>query len=121
MGRRNVRVLVDSGASGNFVNTSLLGNVDFGQIKPRANVRLADGTNLPILGNVSKELSLGGYEETLNFKVIGMQSKFDIILGQTWLARVNPRINWKQRVMTIAPCEATKNRQVEVGVISKSF
>ena len=110
---------MDSGASGNFVNSSLLGNVDFGQIKTRANVRLADGTNLPILGNVSKELSLGGYEETLNFKVIGMQSKFDIILGQTCLARVNPRINWKQRVMTIAPCEATKNRQVEVGVISE--
>ena len=76
-----MKVLIDSGASSNFINVDHFSGIkERGMSRP--SVKLADGTLLPVFASVQKVLHLNHYSELLDFKVIKMQSRFDLILGQ---------------------------------------
>ena len=99
--RHRVRVLIDSGASGNFVDAAF---VSLGHFKTRqslGNLILADGSiskthhELP-----HAHLNLGGYQQRLTLTVTPL-SGYDVVLGHPWLQYVNPDIDFAQGTMVI--------------------
>ena len=109
---RYVTVLVDSGASANFMTRRMIKR---GELRKRdVNVRLADGSERQVYGEVYKTIVIGMrfsenyYECKCAFKVMDLQSKYEIILGQTWLKEVNPQIDWAEGTITIQKADGSK-------------
>ena len=88
-----VSVLIDSGATHNFISSSLIDPSLLSSTPHK--VSLADGKSIKHLGSVDKYLILGDYKDSLKFEVI--EISFDVILGQPWLAKLNPSIDWKNK------------------------
>ena len=103
-------VLLDSGATGNFVSESFVRTNGF-ITQPSSNqVSLADGrtTNSPgMLHEVS--IRIGTYTDKLNLIVTPLHG-YDIILGMDWLRSYNPRIDWRGMTVTFND----KNNRVHV-------
>ncbi len=84
---RTTKIMVDSGASANFVSKEFLVDIFRTPVGGApASVRLADGT----CGRISGEIIIGTYDEFLPFKIMPLSDSFDAILGQPWLTTVNP-------------------------------
>ena len=90
-----VKFLIDSGASGNFINESLVEEHGLRLIKGqlKMQVHLADGS-LRSSNHILKEAQICFEEhaEFLDFHVMKLP-KYDAILGKLWLDRWNPRID----------------------------
>ena len=97
---RPVRILIDSGASSNFVDRRL---IDPRLVAgPERTVRLADGTPGTVHGTVQSEVTVGtGYHCSSQFKVMQLSPNHQVILGQAWLTPTNPRIDWASQEMDI--------------------
>ena len=55
------------------------------------------------------QLRLGTHCETIDLTVMPIKHQnFDVVLGMPWLTRINPAIDWTQRLLTITGT-ATKN------------
>jgi hypothetical protein len=99
-----VRVLVDSGADRNFVNTSFAKRHHLHtHIKAEPDkVILADGsTQLSPLQLLAQHFTLGTYSDTTHFHTTDLQGDFDVILGMPWLTQRNPLPDWKARTLTV--------------------
>lgn len=97
-----VRVLLDGGASSNFVST------DFTKRHPLLTLPLASAQDV-IVGNKATiqarnlcegNLQYGIYKERLRFYEI--DTPYDIIIGIGWLKRHNPDIDWTQGIVTFS-------------------
>ena len=99
IGGRLARILIDSGASTNFLNSTFPGIGD--KQGTRDTVKLADGTERIVHADTVQRLQLGEYEIDCPFKVIALQPWHDAILGQTWLTAENPKIDWKKKTLKI--------------------
>jgi hypothetical protein len=99
-----VRILIDSGAMGNFISQQTADHFSFA---------LHSVTNIPITfangssGSCNKAaiaayLRFANHEEQLDLQVVSLPNH-DIILGQPWLEHWNPHINWKTHQITF-PC-----------------
>lgn len=88
-----VSILIDSGASANYMSPRLQSKAD--QVVPimERNVETANGAQTAISKRAHITLDLGGYIEN-NLPVYIFDSKFDIILGQSWLQKVCPQPHW---------------------------
>ncbi|ETO99493.1 hypothetical protein F441_23092 [Phytophthora nicotianae CJ01A1] len=110
------RVLIDSGASGNYARRSILeGSQLYSEAlevrtREEISVRLATGT-LVTVSKVSVDLNV----KFLNFDsvepclVLDLDSRYDLILGMAWLERHEPWIDWKSKTLGAthpAPSEA---------------
>ena len=79
---RDVTVLIDSGASANFLAKRIIGRVKLRG--PDLNVRLADGTERTVYGEVRKRITLGmrntqyKYECECVFKVMDLQARYQV-------------------------------------------
>src|SRR4051812_3388966 len=91
-----VRIVIDSGAMGNFVSS---------QTADRFSFALSDVSNIPIVfangaTGVCNKATLAAYlrfehhEEKIDLCVVSLPHH-DIILGQPWLEKWNPNIDWK--------------------------
>src|SRR5215217_6030279 len=91
-----VKILIDSGAMGNFVSK---------QAADRFSFALHDVSNIPIVfangatGACNKAalaayLCFENHEENIDLRVVSLPHH-DIILGQPWLEKWNPNIDWK--------------------------
>jgi predicted aspartyl protease len=92
-----VRYLIDSGATTNFVDSSLIEQLGLPTAtKPTAHtVKLANGTKQVSKQMLPKaEVHIGTYHDALDLHVTSLQG-FDIVLGMQWLAKVKPHINWE--------------------------
>jgi hypothetical protein len=96
------RILLDSGASKNFIDTNFVKKnklpVKFVQ---SLKVQLVDGrkkeTNKVV--NINK-LEMNTYKTTgIEAQVINLR-QYDIILGKSWLFHANPQINWRTNTLT---------------------
>lgn len=93
---------MDSGASGNFVRSTLLEecNVTTIPLEQVQHILLADGSKyaanqlLP-----AATLSITSYSDSIDLVPLPLRG-FDIILGMPWLEAVNPRIDWKARSLS---------------------
>src|SRR5215217_2991799 len=91
-----VKILIDSGAMGNFVSKQAADHFSFA---------LHDVSNIPIVfmngatGTCNKAalavyLCFENHEENIDLRVVSLPHH-DIILGQPWLEKWNPNIDWK--------------------------
>lgn len=99
------RILLDSGASHNFVSLKYVQrqHLPVGTARRARTVRLADGSErssrLRVFG---ARLQLGHHVEHRDFTVMPLDGHdFDVILGMPWLKAVNPCINWQARTVTL--------------------
>src|SRR3954454_12326169 len=96
-----VNILIDSRAMGNFVSKQAVDKFSFA---------LSHVSNIPIVftngaTSTCNKAALAAYlhfhdhEEQINLQVVSLPHH-DIILGQPWLEKWNPLINWKTHQIT---------------------
>ncbi|OWY90409.1 reverse transcriptase [Phytophthora megakarya] len=99
----SLRVLVDSGASNNFVRQQSLPLLDFKEKHgPRSQleVRLATGAIVKTEKRVIR--ARFSYKHRVfveELLVLDLDDKFDMVLGMPWLARHDPEIDWEKRTV----------------------
>ena len=99
---KRARILIDSGASANFVDESF---VAYHRLRTADKlvsdvVKLADGFEQDSSLMIPKcKMHINSYKDADTFHVTTLQN-FDAILGKSWLERINPTVNWKQNFMT---------------------
>ncbi|OWY91831.1 LOW QUALITY PROTEIN: reverse transcriptase [Phytophthora megakarya] len=99
----SLRVLVDSGASNNFVRQQSLPLMDFEEKHvPRSQleVRLATGAIVKTEKRVIR--ARFSYKHRVfveELLVLDMDDKFDMVLGMPWLTRHDPTIDWEKRTV----------------------
>ena len=101
----NATVLVDSGATHNFVASSFVEGhrlavrmLDDGPL-----VSLADGTMYrchQVLQNA--KFCIQEYHDVVSFLVVPLVGR-DLLLGHTWLQDKNPKIDWQARTLNFGP------------------
>ena len=106
----NTTTLIDSGATGNFMDVHLLSLDNFTLIcLPEPTVAYnVDGTkNLKgtICWKARTVLSLENHSDPIELMILQL-SKPRVILGMPWLKKWNPRIDWNHLSMTLplSPC-----------------
>ena len=98
-----VKILLDSGASSNFISQEFL---DQHQLSMKALPRiqtifLADGSqNTCTTKTTSIKLQIGSFQDKIQAFPLDL-SQYDLILGTPWLIKHNPQIDWEGRTMTI--------------------
>ena len=108
-------ILIDSGATGDFVSKEFVEKV---RIKTKATnkkyeVTLADGTPIVIEQEAKNVLlRIQDYHERVDLEV-GPLDIYDVILGKTWLARHNPDIDWRTNTLTLKQDNRTITLQVD--------
>lgn len=106
IGGNSVKALIDSGASRNYVSKSFATRWKL-PVKNtnRWKVRLGDGS-IRTIGSEVQDLSIvlrgsnGALEDVVSFGVIDTTS-FDVLLGLSWLRRINPKIDWATGELTV--------------------
>ena len=95
-------VLVDCGASGNFISEQFVQQYKLSltdRKRAKQSVTLADGTVKVLAGVLPKaELVMGTYQERVDFNVMPIQN-YDCILGMAWLNQHKPHIQWSDRTV----------------------
>ncbi|KAF1332441.1 Pol protein, partial [Globisporangium splendens] len=117
---KKMTVLVDCGASQNFVSKSALKQslqayerlVHTGK-REKMIVRLADGSTVHTEG-VRVELSFRFCDFVCKetFVVLAMGSKYDLILGMPWLAKHQPWIDWRARTIGSSTPSSEEERRL---------
>ena len=102
IGRRPLRVLVDSGSIGNYIDAR---ECTTWRIKIEAEdqaeeLKIADGTVVKTEGLVQFVLKCGGYRGQISTRVFPNMNK-PMILGIPWLSKENPHINWTQATVVV--------------------
>lgn len=93
-----VRVLIDSGASEEFVDTSFAKRYNRrgrSLVEGGRAIRLADGSTQNALSVHALTVRLDSYRDTLRCYQADLGGQWDVILGRTWLRRLNPTIDWR--------------------------
>ena len=101
------RVLIDTGASENFArrqtvrsNEQSLGKSAFTSRGHELFVRLADGTMSKSDGSdVELRLRFQDFDCKVQFVVLEMDDRYDLILGMPWLVTHKPWIDWSERLV----------------------
>ena len=97
---RPLRILVDSGATGNFLSGSFLDQYKLPwQKKALADrVKIADGSILSSERLAYLPFTIGSYKDKASFHILQALNGFDAILGMDWLKRINPGVDWRSGV-----------------------
>jgi hypothetical protein len=97
------RILVDSGATDNFIHPKLIKRLGLGTQnldRPRK-IWNIDGTNNrggELTRFVDLEVRTGKREEKMHFLVTDLGGE-DLVLGYPWLATFEPKFNWREAVI----------------------
>jgi len=98
--------MIDSGASRDIIDSSVHRNLKL-PTSPISSVSLAMADDTPIVCNsiapgtvVKFSTSKKAFSDIIDLSIIDLKGKFDIILGQPFLVRRNPHIDWVNRTMT---------------------
>ena len=102
IGQRTLRVLVDSGSTGNYIDAR---ECTARRIKIEAEdqseeLKMADGIVVKIEGRVQFVLKCGGYRGQIFARVFPNMNK-PMILGILWLSKENPHIDWTQATVLV--------------------
>ena len=109
-----IKILIDSGAMGNFVSK---------QAADRFSFALSDVSNIPVVfangatGACNKAalaayLRFENHEENIDLRVVSLPHH-DIILGQPWLEKWNPSIDWKNHQINFTSAELEQPLKVK--------
>ena len=100
--RRPIKVLIDSGATGNFVSDQVVTALRL-KVRPESQfeeLTLADGSMVKATGYVQFQLDCGDYRGQITARVFPNLHK-EIILGMPWLIQANPTIDWTSGRVTV--------------------
>ena len=100
--KRSVKMLVDSGAIGNFVSDAMVTALGLlvQEEEHFHELTLADGIVVPTVGYVQLVMNCGDYKGRIVARVFSNLHK-ECILGIPWLEYENPIIVWTRRQVTI--------------------
>jgi hypothetical protein len=95
-------ILIDSGASAQFISTSLVTELGLTAEKKihKDQVQLADGHKIDSTHLVRAPFTIVEFSDEDNFHVLPLTS-YDLILGRPWLDRHNPDVDWPASRMRI--------------------
>lgn len=101
---KKVSMLVDSGASRNFMSAELAQQLGIAQQSYQGDgpqIKLGNGTIVPVTAQ-AKEVPtwIEGTKSGIDFEILPMGEK-TAILGIPWLRNVNPKIDWKKMTIRI--------------------
>ena len=85
-------LLVDSGASLNFMLSALTKSLGWRISPATTHVRLANGKKMSYLGQVCGLVTCGKWRARVSFIVLDLA--FDVVYGLLWLVATNPRLDW---------------------------
>ena len=107
---RPVSIMIDSGATSNFINTSFVAQHDLSQAAiAQRRVKLANGeAHVVRHAIVDASLTIDDVATIESFFIFPLSSSHDIILGQPWLLKTNPNIDWQQRTISARSKEVAK-------------
>ncbi|KAI9922852.1 hypothetical protein PsorP6_002373 [Peronosclerospora sorghi] len=97
------RVLIDSGASDNYVRRSSVENRLYDEaLEARSRdvvtVRLATGVQVSVTKvSIDLKLKFADFDRLERCLVLDLDSRYDLILGMKWLERHEPWIDWKSK------------------------
>jgi hypothetical protein len=103
-----VRVLIDSGASRNFIDAEWAMSTGLKVEPHEKEVSLANGSKVPSEGKVEKaKLVIDGYNEEIDADLVNLSGD-QVILGKPWLSQTNPTINWNTNEVLLVDTEGKK-------------
>ena len=96
-------IMVDSGASRNFVSESFLTKLNVKIHKKNCTyVRMADGRIREGDGLVKGlYYHIGPYTARSDFVITKLHTEYQLILGKPWLAKMQPQVDWEKNVIKI--------------------
>ena len=98
----STRVLLDSGASGAYVNSSYVHTMGLRLQPPRDGaVHTACGTALAVLGQVRLRVRLQGLTDVMTADVLDLGPGYDVILGDKWLTDRKVVLDFGQRLCRV--------------------
>ena len=103
-----VKVLLDSGATGMFVDKKFVERNGFklNKLERLLKVTNVDGSNNS-RGNITHEVECNvyyrGHQKRIKFDVYNLE-RTEVILGMPWLAAHNPEIDWKKGEVKMTRC-----------------
>ena len=115
---RKVRILVDGGASENFVSTRLIAELRLKTKKKHeaGSVQLADGKAVPSHLVARLSYHIGTMKDTETFHSLEL-GEYDLILGMPWLVRLNPVTNWRKGTLTLQENQGSESPDPETGLL----
>lgn len=95
VGGHDVKILVDSGSTGNFISEKVVKDGGFATILDTTRtLEFANGETQAISRKTKKvRLQIGEFHSRTTLDVAPL--KYDVVLGRPWLAEYNPIIDWK--------------------------
>jgi len=114
-------ILVDCGASGQFIGSSFVRqhSLPLAKAATLETVTLADGHTQPAAGVVSSvPVVVSSYTESLGFVVTDL-SGYDAIFGMSWLVHYNPVVDWRGATLSFVDEHARKHvlRKAATGLV----
>ena len=100
-------VLIDCGATGNFVSKSFASANGFRLAASPDTVQMANGQLQPADGVYRARLSIGSYRDSLELTATTLEG-YDVILGMPWLHQFNPKVDWREHTLSFL---GTDNKQ----------
>ena len=123
-----VRILIDSGASCNFVNSELVNQLKLNRSRSNTTVRIADDRRTPCLG-VSKQISIefAQFIVDIDATIIKLQREFDVIIGNEFLRRFHATMLYPSGVIKLKAqgksftltCKNTKDLENQIAITNK--
>lgn len=102
VGRCPATLLIDSGASYNFIADSYIATHRLSTTTINGpTIQLADGTLYSVTRQLSGTVRIGAYLSKFTAFALPLQCSYDVILGTPWLTTTNPVIDWRQRTITV--------------------
>ena len=100
---QNVFIMIDSGASKNFMSYTFVQNNKITlDTRVKDIIRLANGQKITGEGTAkSLRFHIGPYTARSDFSVATLTQGYDLILGKPWLTTINPSINWQKNEVKI--------------------
>jgi hypothetical protein len=95
-------VLVDCGATGNFVSSAFAAKHGLALAEHPDTVCFADGHTTASCGILPRaSVRVGSYAEPIDL-VATQLGGFDVILGMTWLEEYNPIVDWREKTLSFS-------------------
>ena len=102
IGKRSVRMLIDSGMTGNYASAQECATkkIKIEKEKRGKELTMADGSKVKTIGRVRLNVRCGGYHGVVEARVFPKMLK-PMILGMPWLVKENPDITWTRSTVVV--------------------